>query len=208
MKQNIKKVMAITGIVFGSLGLVAGGAMLHSSLSNPKIVFEEKIVTNTVEVPGETIVVEQVVEVPVDNGNLDLVLNEVFDNNGNVSYLLDDLDDDELDLIVGRIVFANEIKSLALDEVKNSLADELDHVEILLSDNSTYEFDEDDFEKIRLDDDSDEIVLSNVDYDDGDADVSVFGKFRHDDKWFSFEAVVEIEDSNVDDFEVVSIVEE
>jgi len=52
-----------------------------------------------VEVP-----VEVIKEVQVDNGNMDLVLDHIYDNDGNIEYLLDDLDDDEIGLIVDRII--------------------------------------------------------------------------------------------------------
>jgi len=158
---------------------------------------EPEIITETTEV-----------EVEVDNENLDLVLEEIYDNEGDVSYLTDDLDDDEVDKIVDRIVFAQEVKELALKEVEDELADELDNEEITLEDDSEYEFDEDDFEKIRLDDNADEIEIRNVDYDDRDADVVVTGRFRHNDDWFTFEAEVGFEDGNVEDFKVYNIQED
>lgn len=198
--KTVGKALAIAGVA----GVVLGAGAVAYALSNPKTVTVEKEipvevikqieVVKEIEVPVN-VTVEKIVE--VDNGKLDLVLDEIFDNDGKVQYLTEDLDEDEVSEIVDRIVFANEAKALAVDYVKKELADELDNVVF-----EDVEFDEDDVEKIRLDDDSDEIELDNIDYEDKDVDVTVTGKFRHDDEWFEFEAKVEIEDNEVEDFEV------
>jgi hypothetical protein len=139
----------------------------------------------------------------VDNGNLDLVLDEIFDNDGSVEYLTDDLDADEVDEIVERIVFVNDIKSLAVEEAKSEIADLVDK-EVVAGE----ELDEDDVEKIRIKDDADEVIVDDIDFDDRDATLLVSGDFRHDDIDYEFEVEVEIRDGKVEDIELVSVVEE
>lgn len=77
-------------------------AELKDALDNvePEVVIEEK-------------------EILVDNGNLQLVLDYMLE--GNVSLVTDGLEDDELDLIVDRIVFINDAESLVKEFVKNNV---------------------------------------------------------------------------------------
>jgi len=229
--KNIKKTMAVIATVAAGLGLVAGG--MAGAIMFPKTVVEpvldneaynlalktgfeegklsvdtENIYTNGfnagVESVEPIIVNNTVTEtVSVDSESLPLVLDHIYDNDGKIEYLLDDLDDDEVDQIVDRIVFVNEIKKLATDYVERKLADEVDKEVV----NAT-ELDEDDVEKIRLDNDDDEIEVDNIDFEDKDAELTVTGKFRHDDVWYVFSSTVEIEDGNVEDFSVDTISEE
>ena len=57
--------------------------------------------------------VEKIVEVKVDNENLQLILDHLHQKDGDVSYLLDDLMEDEVDQIVDRILLLNEVESNA-----------------------------------------------------------------------------------------------
>lgn len=205
-KLNIGK-LAMVGVVAG-VAVLAGFAG-HSLF--PKTVTEEVLVNQTVveyvDVPFN---VTEYVEVPVnvteyvevDNGNLDVVLNEIFDNNGRITYLLDDLDDDELDLIVDRIAFVNEIKSLAVAEVAKELFDELDGEYVGL-----VRLDEDDMERLRIDDDLDELLVSDIDFEDSDAVITVTGTFEQDDIKYDYEVEVEFKDGEIDDFDIVSVTE-
>ena len=218
-KTNSEKIvaLALVGIAAaGGIGAAIGASMADDSKqleevqaklaeAEAKLNVTVEPVIETVEVPVNVTKIEYVnvtEEVLVDNGNLDLVLEEVYDNNGQVEYLIDDLDDDEVDQIVERIVFANDVKSLAVQAVKDELADEVDNLVVVRADNSTVELDEDDVEKLRIDDDDDEVVIDEIDYEDKDAEVLVTGRFKHDDEWFSFEAEVEIEDGKLDDVSV------
>lgn len=195
-------------IVAVLLALLAGA--LIGAVSFPMEVTKEVQVNKTVTVPVETIVeveklvevekeviVNQTVEVPVDNGKLDLVLKHIYDNEGKIEYIVDDLDDDELSEITDRIVFVNEIKKLAVDAVKDELADELDRKKF----NET-EFDEDDIEKLRIDSDDDEVEVLEADFEDKDADVKVTGTFEHEDVKYNFEAIVEFKDDQYDELSV------
>jgi len=203
--KNILKVVAVgaAGLVIGAIG----GATLFP-VQNEVPVEVEKIVEKTVtvsvpvEVPVETIVERNVtVEVPVDNGNLDLVLDHIYDNDGTVDYLTDDLDDEDVNEIVDRIVFINDIKALAAQAVKDDGVDELDR-EVAV-DNET--MDEDDIERFRVNDDSDEIVIDEVDFEDSDATVLVSARFEQDDVEYLGNFEVEFKDGEVDEVRVVSV---
>jgi len=187
-------------------GLIASallGAGLQDVLEQPEVEYEQVNVTMT-----ETITEVVEVEVPVnvtefvevDNGNLDLVLEELFDNDGSVEYLVEDLDDDELDQIVGRIIFANDVKALAVAEAKSEIVDLL-HKENI---NGTV-LDEDDIERVKVQDDDEEVIISDIDYEDLDAEVLVEIKFEQDDVRYIATVEVEIKDGKVDDIDLKSI---
>lgn len=189
-----------------AISLVVGGVGGHFILPQEVVVEKEVIkqvnVTETIEVPVEVIKevnVTETVEVPVDNGNLQLVLDHIYDNDGSVNYLTDDLDDDEIDQIVDRIVFMNEVKKLSVDAVKDDLFDELDKFEFVRSDNTTVVLDEDDMERLRVDDDDDEIFVEDVDFEDGDAEVKLTGTFEQDDEEFKFEVIARFKDGEYDE---------
>jgi hypothetical protein len=207
MKKQIKntnvKKLAMAGAV--ALGIVAGGFAGAYIFPNTETIVVEKIVNNTIEVPVETIVevpynvtVEKIVE--VDNGNLDIVLQEIYDNNGRVQYLLDDLDEDELDLIVDRIAFVNDIKALAVAEVKSELFDEVDRMIV-----DGVELDEDEMERLRIDDDLDEINVADIDFEDKDAKLEITGTFEQEDVKYSYKVEIEFKDGEVYDFDVLEV---
>ena len=198
-------------------GILVGGALGGVAYSNsgydigykegqedfvPQIVTE--IVTEQVDVPVEVITE---VEVMVDNGNMDLVLEHIYDNEGEVEYLLDDLDDDELDLIVDRISFINDIKAMAVAEVKSEIADEVDKMEISLAGGSTMKLDEDDIERIRVDDDADEVSVRSIDFEDEDAKLELSGSFEQDDVKFDYAIVAKFKDGEFDEFKEVEVSE-
>lgn len=192
-------IIALSGLT--GAGIADDSAMVKqlqeqvSALENAEPVVINNTITETVEVPVE---VEKIVK--VDNGNLGLVLEHVYDNDGNVEYLLDDLDDDELDLIVDRVVFINDIKQLAVAYVEKEGVDELDKEMV----NGT-ELDDSDIERFRVDDDSEDVIIDDVYFEDGEAEVLVTARFEQDD--VDYEAVfrVEFEDGKVDDIMVESI---
>jgi len=164
-----------------------------SVICDPEIV-TEYVETETIVEVDKIVEVEKIVE--VDNGNMDSVLEYAYENEGNMSLVIDDLDDDELDLIVDRIAFINEIKQLAIDEVKAEGIDELDK-EITEVNNIT--IDEDDIDRFRIYDDADEIEVDAIDFEDGDADVSVDVRFEQDDVRYYAKFLVEFKDGKVDD---------
>ncbi len=189
--------------VVGIIALIMGG--ISGVAIFPREVEVEKEIEVIKEVP-----VNVTVEVPVDNGNLDVVLEHIYDNDGNVNYLTEDLDDDELSQVVDRVVFINEIKDLAVAEVKAEAADELDKEELIYFDADldkrvTVTFDEDDIERIRVQDDDDEVIVDDVDFEDNDAEVIVTVNFEQDDVKFVADFMVEFKDGEVDDLDLLEI---
>jgi len=176
-----------------------GGATLGATLF-PVEKEVETIVNKTIEVPVieyQEILVDVPVteyvnitkEVLVDNENLDEVLKHIYDNEGSVEYLVNDLDDDELDLIVDRIVFSNEIKTLSIQAIKDDLIDEIDGEivnRVKLHDRL--------IERLKINDEEDEILIKTVDFEDKDAEVEVLGTFEQDDIKYNFTAIVEFKD--------------
>lgn len=132
--------------------------------------------------------------------NLKSVLTHVYDNGGNVEYLTDDLDDDEIMKIVERVVFINDIKALAVAEVKKEGVDALDK-EIV----GEVEIDEDDVERFKIYDDDEDIIVDSVDFEDSDADVKVTAKFEQEDVKYKADFIVSFKDGSVDDIEVDSV---
>lgn len=206
----VKKILS--GI---AAGLIAGGVIGAYTFPVEKEVVLEKVINVTKEVPvtvTEYVEVEKPIEVIkevnvtkevfVDNGKLDEVLEHIYDNKGKVQYLTEDLDDDEVALIADRIIFINEVKKLAVDVVKDELFDELDNEEL-----GTVKFDDKEMERLRVDDDEDEIVIEEVDFDDKDADVLVTGTFEQDDVKYKFEALVEFKDNEFDEIKNIEVEE-
>jgi len=199
VKQFSKKAMAIVAIGSVLLGAIGGGLGFDDS-------DQVSLLQGQLLNAQNTSIVEQVpVEVLVDNGNLDLVLDHLYDNDGKVNYLLDDLDDDEVDQIADRIAFINEIKALAVSHLKSEVADELNKEVYTFADNSTIKFDDDDLERIRVQDDDDEVVIDSVDFEDSDADVLATVYFEQDDVKFEADFSIEFKDGEVDDLDLLEI---
>jgi hypothetical protein len=205
MKDSTKKVIAIS--LIGALGLglsgVAGAVMFPRTIEVPvekvvtQIVKEPVEVIKTVEVPVNVTVTK---EVPVDNGNLALVLDHIYDNDGEVAYLTEDLKDSEVSDIVDRIVFINDAKALAVAEVKENGVDEVDK-EVA----GSITVDEDDVDKFKVYDEDDKLEVSDVDFDDKDCEVLVKAKLTQDDDVMDVVYKVTIQDGEVEDLEVESV---
>ena len=209
MKTN-KKLVA--GVVAGvvALGAVCGGigfavapnpvpqdvidAQLDASYKAGVDSVEPVQLPGTIEIVEKIIEVEKVVTVEVDNANLASVLQFVYDADGNVEYVVDGLKDSEVDQIVDRIVFVNDVKALALAEVKSNLLSEV-HKKVV----SGEKLDKDDIERVRYNDDSDEILVDVLDFDEKDAEVIVTGTFIQDGVKYKFTSTVDIKDGEVDD---------
>ena len=166
-------------------------------INNTEVVEVEKIV----EVP-----VNVTIEVPVDNGKLADVLQHIYDNNGDIEYLTDDLDDDEVAFIADRIIFVNEMKKLSVDSLQDELFDELDRETYNIS-GTDVTFDEDDLERLRIDDDEDEIVVSDVDFDDGDIKLELTGTFEQDDVRYDYNATAVFKDFEFDELRNIEVSE-
>ena len=183
-----KKVLgcAIAGLVGISAGI--GGSIMLMPSPEPIVEYETVIVNNTVEVPFEIIKeveVEKVIE--VDNENLGLVLNTIFDKDGNVTYLTEGLLEDEVDQIVDRIVLVNEFELTAENLVKRSFARELAY-------KFSSDYDARDVQRLVID--SDATVASNINFMQKDANVSLKVEFRHDGKLYSADVAVEFVGGN------------
>ena len=140
-------------------------------------------VTPIVEVVNQTEYVE------VDNEYLQEVLDFVYDENGNVEYITDDLDANEVDMIVDRIVFLNDAKQVAVDTVKR------DFDYIVDKDYSNYgdRMSRDDIERVRVEAAS-ETTVENIDFDFHDTDVLVEVKFVEDGR--DYKALIRVEVEN------------
>jgi hypothetical protein len=207
--MELKKIGKIAGIA--AVGALLGGAGVHMTMEpETNIITETVTVEKIVEVPGENITVTETVE--VENENMADLVQEIIDNEGDLSYLdVDEIEDadDEVQEVANQIIFINDAKALALAEVKKEVFDTLDGEVITLNDNSTYEFDDNDLERLKLDDDLDELIVSDIDYEDRDCDVTVTGSLEDEDGLeFEFEYIVEIKDGEVDDSDLVSVNEE
>jgi hypothetical protein len=220
-KTNVKKTAALIGAGALVLGGVIGGVVGYNLVNTndyysqgfnngvhsvnvdaiKEQAFQEGVASVEPVVVHEVEYVNQTVEVPVDNGNLQTVLDEVYALDGNVSFLVDDLDDDELNLIVDRIVFLNDAKTLAFNEVEAKVKDKLDMYVF----NSSVTFDEDEIYSVRMDFDDVSLDLSSVDFDDSEVEVLVPASFKQDGVRYDAVFRVYIEDSEVDDVDVESV---
>lgn len=198
--------MALAGMVLFGAGM-AGGFMLDQPQVVEKIVKEEVVVPGPVEyveVPGPVTTVTETVyeQVEVLPESVEGLVEYIVDENGDLSALdLDRIEDYGFDEMVSQYAFITESKLMAADYVKRELADELDKYDF----NATVKFDEDDIDRVRVDADLDELVISDVDYEDMDADVRVRARFEHDDVDYEAYFDVEIKDGSVDDIELVSV---
>lgn len=186
------------------LAILIVGSVVAYIIPNDKVV-EVNVPGETVEVPVEVPCETETIEVEVDNGNLDVVLDHIYDNDGLIEYLTEDLDDDEIEQIVDRIVFVNEAKALAVNATKDDGIDALNKEYVDINENETVRLDDDDIERFRVNDDDDEVIVDDIDFDDSDAEVTVTVKFEQDDVKYKASFIVEIRDGEVDDIVVDSI---
>ena len=198
--------LTIAGLIVGG---VIGGLWADDS-GDVKILNEEIEDLNADLDLAQTPVIETV-EVEVDNGNLDLVLEHIYDNDGSVEYLTEDLDDDQVAEIVDKIVFVNEIRDAAVKAVRAELYDEVDKFgkSDILGDTSSldtgFELYEDELTRLRINDDADELGVTITDWEDREATVTVTGTFRQGTDNFAFSTNVVFEDGEFDDLEKVNV---
>lgn len=207
MKKQCTKIGKIVVAGVAVAGLVAGG-LLGATVFQPEPVVVVENHTVEVPVPFEVEVVKEVqVEVPVevevikevDNGQLAELVQYLYDEEGDVEFLFDDLDEEEQLEILDRMILIQNGKELAVKETKAELFDELDKEAF----NSSFTFDEDDMEDLDFEDFAD-FEISDIDFDDEEFTVLVKGTFEQDDVDFEFETEVEIKEGEVDDFDVKS----
>ena len=171
---NVKKV-AMAGAV--ALGLIAGG--FAGAYMFPNTVTEYLDGEIVIEyLPGEivyenvTVIEEVEVEkiVEVDNENLQLVLDTIYEKDGDVEYLIDGLYDDEVDQIVERIMLVNEVETLAKEYTLRNFATELE------KNDSSY--DRRDVSRIKID--NEDLKIVNYDFKYEDFTVEILVEFRYD----------------------------
>ena len=182
--------------------LLVGGFVGALGFPTENEIIKEVVVEKTVEVPG----------LEVDNGNLDVVLQHIYDNEGSAEYLTEDLDDDEISSIVNRIEFINIIKSEAVSFIKSDLFDELDKFDVIYNNgttNLTIALDEDEMKRLKIDDRDYELIVNVEDFEDGEAIVTVTGTFEQDlnstSIKYSFVADVEIDEGEADGFGIITV---
>jgi len=202
-KSTIKKAGAIiTGVAVIGLSAFAGAQLF------PKTITKTTTVTHNITVPVEVPVPYEVVKnvtVKVDNGKLSTVLKYLYDNDGKINYITKDLTDSEVGLIVDRIVFVNDAKSIAAKAVKSRLFSKINNEEITLNDGSSYKVDSDKLTRLRVDSDFDEVMVDSINFDDQDATLEV--TFRFDDiNDLSFYGSAQVEFKSGDFYEIKDVV--
>jgi len=195
-----------------TVGLLVGGFATAGYVSDDSKI--DDLNMKIAELENMPASVAEIIEVEVDNGNLDLVLNNLYDNaedNEYLELLTDDLDDDEVSKITDRIVFINEIKSLAVKAVKAELYDEVDMMDVVENSSGTItpiQLDEDELSRLRINDDDDELSVTVDDWSDKEATVEVTGTFRQKDDNFDFTANAVFENGEFDELNIVSITQQ
>lgn len=190
MDKKTKKIVALS---LGGLVILGGGAYIGSQVF-PKTINTVPTIEDTAKVTAlqtqvadlqahpvvQTITVDHNVTVEkivtVDNGNLDLVEKFLYDNNGDVHFITNDLKEKELPLIVDRILFTNDIKTMAISEVQDKAFDKLDDKTVGAVTLNMRKMSE-----LRIKDDFSDINLTQVDYKYKDADALVKATFTYDD---------------------------
>lgn len=195
MKQKTKAQIKAAGLAV----LALGAGMGVGSYAFPQTITEEveveKVVTETVTEEVE-VPVEKEVIVEVDNENLGLVLDTIYENDGDVEYLLDGLDEDEVDQIVDRILWGNEVVSLGEEEAKSELK-QLVHNSVV----SGETLDQREVSNVRVTDS--EALYKDYEYQDADVSVELF--FMHEGKRYEAEVTVSFFDGEVDEFVLNSV---
>lgn len=115
-------------------------------------------------------IVEKEVIVEVDNGNLDLVLEYVYEN-GELEFITEDLFDDEIDVIVERILLIEEVKAVSEDYALANFARELE---------KQHDYDRRDISRVKLVEDSVEFLKESANFKYGDFETKLSIEFRYD----------------------------
>lgn len=208
-ETNILIALAIVALVIGG----AIGAVAFSTTELVPVKGDEIVIDLTPEQYEEAFNdgVKSVIVTPptyitelVESDDYIIVYNYMYDMNGDMTELMEDLDDDEISLLGMRVLEINDAKALSVVETEDELFDELDRESIDV-DEEEFFFDEDEMSKLRIDDDLNEISVLDSDFDNHEFMIGLTGTFKQDDTYFTFEVEVEIEDGYVDSFEVVDV---
>jgi len=195
-KGKINKGMAI-GMVALAVASAGVGAIGHAGFTQPEIVETIKNVTIEKEVevvnPVNTELADSVTSLTADNialedevvsaqeavavtkANLDTVLTEIYDSDGEVEYLTDDLDEDEISEIVDRVNFKNDVMTLAEDLVSKEGVEYMDD-EDFFDIEELEDFNDNDVVYLKIDSEDTETV--DLDFDDEQAEILVEAKLK------------------------------
>lgn len=211
--MDSKKIaIALSSLLIGG---IFGGGVAYYAFPQEKIIEKpviekvevpvekvvEKVINNTIEVPVEKVVEKNITQVVyVNNEKLDEVLQYIYDENGNIEYVIEDLKDDEVKYIVDRITFVNEHKVMAVNDTYKDLKYELDDKEF-----NGVIFDKRDIEKIKVDDEFDEIRVVYTDFDDGDITLQLTGSFEQDHEKYKFTVEVEYRYGEFENINIISV---
>lgn len=159
----------------------------------------EPVVETVVEVQEVEKVVEITKEILVDNENLDKILQFAYDNDGNVSLLTSGLKESEIDQVVERLLFLNDVEALTLESARQDLLDLVHNRQV-----SGRRIRASEVSRMYVDEDS--LSKDVLSFKHSDAVGQVTVTFEADDR--KYEAVIEVEvkDGSVSESKVVSIV--
>lgn len=203
VKNLVKKVIAVSA----GAGIVVGTFLGATFLPQEKIVFETEVLNATQEqmeksfqegvdsvvIPEpEVIFINQTQLVEVDNGNLDFVLKQLYDNQGSLELVTEDLFEDELDLIVDRLFLFEEHKALAIQDVKDNLAKELDY---------QLGYDRRDVSRIVIK--TEDVTIDSIDFNKQDSVVIVPVEFRYDGSLETAQVEVSLRNGKVRGFDFI-----
>ncbi len=168
-KDKVAKAIALGAIVIGSLA--AGG--LGGALMFPKVIVEEKIVTDTITLPGE--IVEKIVEVPVEVNQTVFVDKEVC--TPELNYLTERLEDkgifDDAKEIVRDLKAEDSARDIAVQYIEDNYADELEDAGFIGNDR--------DAKLISIYTDVEDIDVLKSDYDDSEYKFDIKVKIENTD---------------------------
>jgi len=205
------KIKVIAGVILGLLAGSLGTYTFNQPSVVEKIVYENVTVEVPVEVPVEKIVnITEIVEVPinvtqiveVDNGNLNTVLEHIYNNNGTIEYITSTLKNDEINLITDRIILVNEFKSESIKAIESELFAELDKFVF----NATTTFDEAIMERLRVNSGFEEINITSIDFINNDSVVTVSGTFEQESVKYAYTTDVVFKDSVFDKLSNINVV--
>lgn len=203
MESKHKIIAAVSGVALLGLGALGGAQLFPVTHEVTKEVIKE-VPGQSVIVPGpiqiQTIEKNITVEVPVDNKNLKQVLEFLHDEKGNVTYVTKDLDKGELDKVVDRIIFLNDVKARSEAFIRGNAADEL-HRELI---NGT-RLDRNDIKRVRVKDDLGDVKVLDQDFDNQDAEVLVSATFTQGSVDYEGSFKVIFKDDKLDDVLVDSV---
>jgi len=206
-KQKMKSIKEITMAV-GGVALVAAAGLFAGATIFPTT--NTEVVTETIvkEIPVETVInntivkevpVEKIVEKTITVNDKDL-LEEIFVNDGDVEYLLDEVEDDTLDLIVENLGILNDGRNVAENVDIDDLAESIEDFD--------NDFNKDYIEDMDLNLDIEDIDINDIDYEDEEFEFEYEFTFEYMDVDYEGVVKINVKDLEVDDIEVLSINEE